>query len=193
MLQNRQLAAPRRLTGRLAAGRGVIIWKDVPPHLYTRGMADDPLQGWHVDLPLLYGASEWERREKFHLVEVLRPVPGRDLALVMYAVGEVGVGKQVGRLAALADRTSPRPLFKPGGALFWDLGDGTFRFSSDGAIAYCYEFVEVKKLFGRNPTTLACRLWGLDFDRRRVGRLPGHSIAFDFRQGEIDALDWKSW
>ena len=156
-------------------------------------MADDRLQGWPLDLARLYGAAEWERRKKFYLWEEVQPVPGRDLALVLYAIGEVGVGKQVGRLAALADRKSPKLLFKPPATLFWELGVQTFHFSKDGSVAYCYEFVEVKGFFDRNPTAFGNRLWGLDFDQRRVGRLACDSETFDFRQSEIDALHWKSW
>lgn len=156
-------------------------------------MGHDPLQGWPVDLPRLYGAKDWERRQRFALREELRPVPGRELALVMYAIGEVGVGKQVGRIAVLVDRKSPRPLFKPGAVLFWELGDQTFQFSKDGAVVYCYEFVEVRRFFDLNPTAFACRLWGLDLDRQRVGRRPRYSDGFDYRQSDIDALDWESW
>jgi hypothetical protein len=156
-------------------------------------MVEDPLQNWPVDLPRLYGATEWERRKKFHLWEELRPAPDRDLALILYAIGEVGVGKQVGRVAVLIDRQSPKPIFNPRDTLFWELGDQTFRFSKDGTIVYCYEFIEVKGVLNRNPISFSCRLWGLDLDRRRVGQLARDSFGFDLRQSELDALQWYSW
>lgn len=79
--------------------------------------------GWEIDLPKLYG-KRWKDRERFHLSEHLYPSPLGDRALLFYAVGEVGVNKQVGRVALFADKTAPRLLYASGETLFWFEGPG---------------------------------------------------------------------
>lgn len=168
-------------------------WHGASFSSYTPNMADELLNGWRVDLPRLYGEAEWKRLQRFHCGQMLWPVEGRDLAVILFAIGEVGVGKQVGRLAVLADQHSPRPVFEAGLTIFWELGDQTLRFSKDGNIAYCYEFGEVRDKPDSNPSAFSCRLWGLDFQWRQTGRLPRESKGFDLRPDELAALQWNRW
>ena len=76
------------------------------------------LAGWELDLPALYGRW-WQKRARFHLSERLFEAPGADWALVLFAIGEIGMNKQVGRLALLRGKDSPRVVRRYGRALFW--------------------------------------------------------------------------
>ncbi len=156
-------------------------------------MSEELLQGWRVDLLRLYGESEWKRLRPFYPQQQLWLVPGRDLGVIHFAICEVGVGKQVGRLAVLADQKSPSPVYEAGMTTFWELGKNTLRFTKDGNLAYFYEYGEMRAKPDANPTSLTCRLWGLDFQWRQVGRLPRESQGFDPRPDETASLVWTRW
>lgn len=167
---------------------------ETPRLHYTRGVAtDDPLQGWPVDLAPLYGWLEWRRWQKWGPMQRLWEVPKRDMAVVLFAIGEIGVGKQIGRLAVLVDKKAPQPVYEAGMKKFWDLGDQTFRFSPDGSLAYVYEWGEAGSFFNSNPAALTLRLWGLDFERRRAGRAPELSGDFNVDTKDVDSLVWHDW
>ena len=116
--------------------------------------------GWEIDLPKLYG-KRWKDRERFRMTEHLYPSPFGDRALLFFAVGEVGMNKQVGRVALFASQNAPRLLYYSEDILFWFEGpaEPVVLFFLD-LKARLYEFsrpVGKAGAFGVHERTLDCR------------------------------------
>ena len=100
------------------------------------------LNGWEIDLQSLYG-RQWADREKFFMMERLFEAPGGDVAVVLFGIGEVGLNKEVGRLAVFRNKAAPVLLLPPGKELFWYEGASLepVRFDESGNSAYVSEYL----------------------------------------------------
>ena len=117
------------------------------------------------DLLALYGRA-WAERARFHLSEQLYESPAGGWAVLLFGVGEVGMNKQVGRLALLRGKEAPHLLYHSGRRLFWFEGQPgePVEFSSDGCRAQVWEFTQ--SLW--RPRALGCQRRVLDCE---LGRL----------------------
>jgi hypothetical protein len=118
------------------------------------------LSGWEIDIQSVYGRL-WAKRAQFHLDERLFESPSGQRAVLLFGIGEVGMNKQVGRLALLADKASPRVVFHAGSALFWFEGQSgeAVAFSDDGCRARVFQFRKPfwrRRAFECRPRTLDC-------------------------------------
>lgn len=101
------------------------------------------LSGWALDLEDLYGDRLWGERARFGLRDFLYEAPAGDRAVLLYAVGEVGLNKQVGRLAVLTGKAAPR-VRRAGAGLYWFEGcpGEPVAFDADGRRAWVWEYAE---------------------------------------------------
>ncbi|MBI4376846.1 MAG: hypothetical protein HY549_10410 [Elusimicrobia bacterium] len=101
------------------------------------------LSGWDIDLRSVYGWFSWRKRSRFHWRESLFESPDRSCGLLFFAIGEVGVNKQVARIALFRDKTAPRRAWHSGRTLFWFEGPAEpVIFSADGRTAIVWEFLQ---------------------------------------------------
>jgi hypothetical protein len=149
------------------------------------------LSGWEIDVRALYG-RRWKKRGRYGLGERLYEAPASDHAVLFYALGEVGMCKQVGSVALFSGKEAPRLVWDSGpGLLFWYEGIEAepVRFGPGGAEAHLSEFIEQR---GPRPR----------FDERErvldltAGRLapppgaPGRRMADVIREG-WRSLGWR--
>lgn len=101
------------------------------------------LSGWDIDLRALYGAAGWERRTRFHLSERIYESPDGSCAALFFAVGEVGVNKQIAKVALFKDKSAPRMCWNSGWRRFWFEGapGEAIGFAADGRTAQLYEYL----------------------------------------------------
>lgn len=97
--------------------------------------------GWTIDLQAVYGAWFWRTRARFGMTERLYESPDRSCAVLLFGIDEVGVNKQVGRLALLKDKAAPRVAWTSRWTKFWYEGvEEPVVFDADRGIARVYEF-----------------------------------------------------
>lgn len=150
------------------------------------------LKGWPIDLRGLYGFWGWRRRARFGLGERVFEAPGRDACLVLYHAGEIGVGKEAGRLAAYRDKRRPRKAADGGWILFWDMGEDTVQWSGDAA--FVFECDHVRAFLDTGPGRLYFYLHVFDFAGGRRARwerrldAPGDAKSLGVN---LDALTWS--
>ena len=101
------------------------------------------LSGWDIDLRAVYGDSLWKTRARLHLGEKLFESSDSTRGVLFFGIGEVGVNKQVARVALFEGKTAPRTLWRSGMTLFWFEGapDEPIAFSGDRRTARLYQFV----------------------------------------------------
>jgi hypothetical protein len=106
------------------------------------------IRGWQLDLRALYGSS-WPDRARFHLSEWLAEAPGRDVAVLLYAIGEVGMSKQIGKLAVLRNKARPEIVLQPSEETFWFEGidDDPIRFDEKQPLAFVIEHQRTPERF----------------------------------------------
>jgi hypothetical protein len=125
--------------------------------------------GWPIDLAALYG-RDWKNRARFCLSEDLFDIPGFDACVFFYNVGEIGVGKTVGRVALFVDRASPRKVFERPGEVYWYFGDKSVQAPAPGLVLL-YECRAEPRGDLANPRSLHAHLVAFDAARGRWGRL----------------------
>src|SRR5262249_26879881 len=105
--------------------------------------ATTDIAGWRLDLRAVYG-SLWEQRARFHLREWLAEAPGGVVAVLFYGLGEIGVNKQVGRLAVLRNKAQPVTVLRPEKLTFWFEGmvEDPVRFDEHKQLAFVSEYVD---------------------------------------------------
>lgn len=79
--------------------------------------------GWLFDVRALYGRS-WRKRARSDLGEWLWEAPNGTSALLFFALGEVDMNRQIGRIAVLRRRGDPTCVVL-GRRLFWFEGHGS--------------------------------------------------------------------
>lgn len=133
---------------------------------------DDPLRGWPIDLKKLYGWLGWRRRARFQLRELLFESPDAGECLLLYHVGEIGVNKEVGRLAAFKDKAEPTLVHCAGSRLFWWSGEDSVQWSPDGRLAFLYECAPAGRWFERERWSILLHALDLAGARRFRWELP---------------------
>jgi hypothetical protein len=117
------------------------------------------LDGWPIDLDEVY-IEALPDRAKHTLGHQLFTSPDGQWAVLLYAIGEVGMMKQVGRAVLLHDRDRPTIVSRLDGRVFWYEGvaDVPVRFDANGGEAHLDEyFVEGLLADGRNPRRMGVR------------------------------------
>ena len=116
----------------------------------------DHVKGWSLDLRSIY-VSRWSDRERFHLREDLFESPDGEIAALLYAIGEVGVGKEIGRLAIIRRGDL---ILNCSDVLCWYLYDSAIQFGA-GSVLFLHRF---ESRFSR----LIADLCALDHARRQL-------------------------
>lgn len=91
------------------------------------------IKGWPINLRAVYG-SRWKNRERFHLREDLWVSPNGNIAAMLYDIAEVGVSKEVGRLAVFRGKDSPELVLNLPQLVCWYLYDSGVQFGKDGLL-----------------------------------------------------------
>lgn len=116
------------------------------------------MHGWNINLKAAYG-SLWKDKEKFHLREDLYESPDKNLAVLLYGIAEIGVSKDVGRLAIFRDKKKPELVLNLPRLGCWYLHDSAVQFGKNGLL-----FIHRFKSFLNRFTIQLCVL---DPERRR--------------------------
>jgi hypothetical protein len=91
------------------------------------------LKGWEIDLRALYG-RKWRDKEKWHLGEDLWESPDGRLAGLLYRIAEVGVSKEVGRLAVFRNKERPELVVNLPNLECWYLHRSGVQFGAEGIL-----------------------------------------------------------
>lgn len=120
------------------------------------------IHGWKIDLKTTYG-SLWRDKEKFHLREYLYESPDKNFAALLYGIAEIGVSKEIGRLALFRNKEKPELIANLPHLICWYLYGSSLHFGQKDVI-FIHRF---KSVPGRNTIELCA----LDHARRRLVRL----------------------
>jgi hypothetical protein len=117
------------------------------PDLLSGKVEGMDISGWEIDLPSVYGGF-WKKRAQFHLTERLYQSPDSQWAVLLFGIGEMGINKQVGRLALFRDKQAPRLVYHSGETAFWYEGGPSEEvvFNPDSRQAHVFEFLNKPKL-----------------------------------------------
>jgi hypothetical protein len=102
------------------------------------------IKGWAVDLKAVYG-NRWKDRDKFHLSEDLWESPDGNIAGLIYGIAEVGISKEVGRLAVLRCKEKPELAFNLPKFLCWYLYDSAVQFGKNEHL-FVHRFKSSRKI-----------------------------------------------
>lgn len=116
------------------------------------------LNGWVLDLKAVYG-SGWKEREEWRLREDLWESPGQTTAALLYRIAEVGVSKEVGRLALFRNKEKPELVFNFPDLTCWYLHSSAVQFMTEDLL-FVHRFKD-----GRSK--LGVRVCALDLAARR--------------------------
>ena len=106
----------------------------------------DNLKGWAIDLKAVY-RNRWNDKAKFHLSEDLWESPDKTFASLLYGIMEVGVSKEVGRLAVFRNKEKPEMILNLPKLECWYLYDSTVQFGKDGLV-FVHRFKAGRKVLG---------------------------------------------
>lgn len=122
------------------------------------------IKGWRIDLKAVYG-WRWADREKFGLREDLWESEGRGFAALLYGICEIGVSKEIGRLAIYRCKEKPELAFHLPCLECWYQYDSSAQFGKDGLL-----FVH---RFSSGAAGLGVRICALDLAAGRFALVDG--------------------
>ncbi|MDD5208467.1 MAG: hypothetical protein PHV36_03710 [Elusimicrobiales bacterium] len=161
------------------------------------------IKGWAIDLKAVYGRL-WADKRKFHLREDLWESADGDTAALLYGIREIGVSKEIGRLAVFRDKDKPVMALDLPRLECWYLYDSTAQFGDTGLL-FVHRFSSGRKRLGVKVCALdlaAGRFAPIDslpenfFRVRRAGGTEyGFARTSEAGQGEtvidLKALSWR--
>lgn len=148
----------------------------------------DHLKGWKIELRAAYG-SRWDRARE------LRPgadfclweSPDGAIAALLYQIMEIGVSKEIGRLAVFRNKEKPEMLFNFQDLRCWYWHQGAAQFGKD-ELLFAHRFQE-------EPTgRLSSKICALDLAARRfalVDSLPGNFYDINHVDGRKYLFETK--
>lgn len=104
------------------------------------------LKGWAIDLKAVYGGL-WPDKEKYHLREDLFESPDGSAAALLYGIREIGVSKEIGRLAVFRGKDKPVMALNLPRLECWYLYDSTVQFGDNGLL-FVHRFSSGMKRLG---------------------------------------------
>lgn len=114
---------------------------------------------WNVDLKIIYG-NLWKDKKKFYLREDWYESPDKNLAGLLYGIMEIGVSKEIGRLAVFRGKQEPELVANLSRLECWHLYDSSVQFGK-GSLFFIHRFVS---RFNR----LSIQICALDMERREL-------------------------
>jgi hypothetical protein len=93
---------------------------------------------------MVYGKL-WKDREKWHLSEDLWESQDGNIAAVIYGISEVGISKEVGRLAIFRLKEKPELAFNLPKLFCWYLHNSSIQFGNDGLL-FVHRFKSSRKV-----------------------------------------------
>jgi len=97
----------------------------------NRKFSSERLKGWAVDLKAVY-AGRW-REDRAPCLDLFES-PDGNTACLLYDIAEIGVGKEIGRLAVFRNKADPELLYNFAKLKCWYLYNSAAQFGVDGYI-----------------------------------------------------------
>lgn len=112
----------------------------------------DPLKGWKIDLKSVYG-PDWEPKQRSWNDFCLWESPDGTIAALFHHIIEVGVSKEIGRLAIFRNKEKPEMLFNFSNLECWYLYESGAQFGKVGLI-FIHRFKDGTRRLGMKVCAL---------------------------------------